>query len=352
MASIEMSCSGFYKFQMRGGVYPHGSSWRNRMNSKNKVVSLQEAISKYVNDSGIWMAIGGFVTNRRPYALTFEVIRQRKKNLYIETGAGAGDIDMMIGCGMVKVLHNSYVANSGYSQVGRRFKKAVTRNEILIEDFSLDAQTILYHAAALGLDYVCIKNMIGTSMVDKWGISEEIRKNDPNLPDKKLLIHENPFKPGDKLCCLPVPTIDVALVHAHMASPDGTARIIGPVFQDIDIATAAKYCILSCDQLVDNDYLRRNPELNNIPNLVVDAVVHQPYGAYPSQLFGVYDYDGRFFYEYDKASADEKSFFDFVEHYIDSVPDYYGFLEKIGVRRLLEKNIAPGNSFVHELKRK
>jgi len=322
------------------------------MNSKSKVTSLREAISKYVDDGGTWMAIGGFVTNRRPYALTCEVIRQRKKNLYIETGAAAGDVDMMIGCEMVKVLHNSYVANSGYSQVGRRFKKAVTNNEILIEDFSLDAQTIMYHAAALGLDYLCIKNMIGTSMVDKWGISEEIRKNDPNLPDKKLLIQDNPFKPGDKLCCLPVPTIDVALIHVHMASPDGTARIMGPVFQDIDIATAAKHCIVSCEHLVDNDFLRRNPELNNIPNLVVDAVVHQPYGAYPSQIFGVHDYDGEFFYEYEKASGDDKLFCDFIQNYIDTVQDHYGFLEKIGVRRLLEKIIAPGSSFVHGLKRK
>jgi len=42
-------------------------------------------------------------------------------------------------------------------------------------------QTISYHAAALGLPYVALKNMLGSDLEEKWGISEEQRKALPIL---------------------------------------------------------------------------------------------------------------------------------------------------------------------------
>ena len=43
------------------------------MMSVDKVMTLEEAIKKYVSD-GDCLTIGGFTTNRRPYALTREII--------------------------------------------------------------------------------------------------------------------------------------------------------------------------------------------------------------------------------------------------------------------------------------
>lgn len=321
------------------------------MSTVNKVMTAAEAISKFVNDGDV-ITCGGFVTNRRPYALVREVIKQGKKNLILESGPGGGDQDMLIGAGLVDVLIESYMANSGYTQVSRRMRKFIEEGKILYDDVSLDIHTITFHGAALGMSYVAVKNHLGSGMVDFVGISEEERKKYPKLPPKKYVIQEDPFNPGQKLCLIPTPKIDVALIHCQWASPDGTARIVGPAFQCLDIATAAKHTIVTCEELVDDEVIRRNPELNNLPGFVVDAVVHAPYGAHPSQCFGYYDYDGMFFRDYDKVSKDDDLFQEFLKEYIYDLEDHYAYLDKIGAARLLKLRVQPGKGYVHGLKRK
>ena len=53
------------------------------MDALSKVMTAEEAVSCFVRD-GDCLALGGFVTNRRPYALVREIIRQRKRRLYLE----------------------------------------------------------------------------------------------------------------------------------------------------------------------------------------------------------------------------------------------------------------------------
>lgn len=317
----------------------------------NKVMTEKEAIGTFLNN-GDCLAVGGFVTNRRPYALVREVIRQKKRNLYLEGGPSGGDIDMLIGAGCVDVMIVSYVANSGYTQVCRRFREAVEKNEIVFDDYSLDVQTIQYHGAALGLSYVPVKNMLGSDLLNEWGISLEDRKKYPKLPSKKYVIQEDPFNPGSKLCLVPTPKIDVALVHAQKASPDGTFRISGPQFQDLDIAIAAKHTIVSCEELVDNEIMRRNPELNTATGLCVDAVVKAPYGAYPSQCFDCYDYDGMFFVEYDKISRTKEAFDKFIEKDVMSCPNHEAYLDKVGASRLLHLRVDKGHGYTRGLRRR
>ena len=76
----------------------------------------------------------------------------------------------------------------------------------------------MYHMAALGLPYVPVKNMLGSSLETEWGISQEQYDADPKLPPTKLKVAENPFVPGDKVCLLPTPELDVAIIHAQKAA--------------------------------------------------------------------------------------------------------------------------------------
>ncbi|MDR3072422.1 MAG: glutaconate CoA-transferase [Clostridiales Family XIII bacterium] len=318
----------------------------------SKVVSAQEAISTYLKP-GDMIAIGGFVTNRRPYGLVREIIKQRIGNLYIEGGPSGGEIDMLIGAGLVTAINISYIANSGFSQVCRRFRNAIEKeHSLLFEDYSLDVQTIAYHGAALGLSYMPVKNMLGTDLERKWGISEEERKKHPKLPAKKFVIQEDPFDPGSKLCLVPTPKIDVALVHAQVASPDGTCRINGPQFQDMDIAMAAKHTIISADRIVSDDEIRHNPELNTLTGLVVDAVVPMAFGCHPSQCFGVHDMDPRFFIKYEQVSKSGEAFDAFIKEYVDDVADHNEYLDKWGASNLLNLRVQEGVGYVPGLKRK
>ena len=317
----------------------------------NKVMTAFEAVSRYLED-GDCVAFGGFVTNRRPYALVREIIRQNKRNLYVEGGPSGGDIDMLIGAGCVTAIMISYIANSGYTPVGRRFRNAVESGTILFEDFSLDVHTIAYHAAALGLPYVPVKNMLGSDLERKWGISSEERAKHSKLPRVKFVALEDPFEPGSRLCCVPTPSIDVAFIHVQMASPDGTCRLQGAPFQDLDIAMAAGRTVVSCEELVSNEFIRSQPEENSLTGLCVDAVVHAPYGAHPSQCFGHYDYDGGFYTEYDNASRSQKGFDAFLEEYVTSCPTHEAYMDHLGASRLALLHAQPGCGYVPGLKRK
>ena len=316
----------------------------------SKVMTAREAISRFLRD-GDCIALGGFTNNRKPYTLVREIILQRRRDLYVEGGGAGGDVDMLIGAGCVKAMNNSYIANSGYTQVCRRFRDAIEKGTLPVEDFSLDVQTIVYHAAALGLPYVAVKNMLGSDLEEKWGISEELRRALPKLPPKKHIVQEDPFHPGSLLCLIPTPQIDVAMLHVQKASPDGTCRIEGPQFQDVDMAIAARHTIVSCEELISDEEIRRMPDQNTITGLCVDAVVPARFGAHPSQCYNYYDYDSREMWIYDDASRTQEQFDAYVAEYVDACPDHEAYLNKMGAAHLCSLLVNPQYGYVPGLKR-
>ena len=122
------------------------------------------------------------------------------------------------------------------------------------------------------------------------------------MDDLKLVEMENPFAPGEKVVAVPVPKLDTAIIHVQMASPDGTCVIEGDEFHDVDIAVAARKVIVTCEELVSDEYIRRDPTKTKIFGECVSAVVWAPYGAWPSQCYNFYDNDSHALKEYDKAS--------------------------------------------------
>ncbi|WP_019133085.1 glutaconate CoA-transferase subunit A [Peptoniphilus obesi] len=307
----------------------------------SKIYSLKDAISKYVEDGDV-ISFGGFTTNRKPYAAVYEILRQGKKDFIAEAGPAGGDWDLLIGEDRVLAYINCYTANSGYTNVSRRFRKHIEEGKLLYEDYSQDVEMLRLHAASLGLPYLPVKLMMGTGLTEKWGISREQRAKIDKLPNEKFVEVENPFKKGDKVIACPVPEIDTAIIHVQMASPDGTCRIIGDEFHDVDIAVAAKKTIVTCEELVSNEYIRRDPTKNSIPAFCVDAVVQVPFGAHPSQCYDYYDYDGDFFKHYNIVSKTEEDFKEFVKEWVYDVEDHEAYLNKLGATRLVNLKPVPG----------
>ncbi len=307
----------------------------------NKVCTLSEAVEKFVK-SGDQLAIGGFTTNRKPYALVAEILRQGQKDFIGQPGPGGGDWDMLIGAGRVKAYINCYTANSGVTNVSRRFRSSIENGTLLFEDYSQDVSMLMLHAAALGLPYLPVRLMMGSDLVDKWGISKEIRKTIDKLPDDKYVYVENPFKQGEKVVAVPVPQLDLALIHAQKASPDGTVSIEGNEFHDVDIAIAAKRVIVTCEELVSNEEMRLDPTKNSIPSMCVDAVVHAPFGAHPSQCYNYYDYDNPFLKLYDVASKTQEDFNAFVQEWIYDAETHENYCNKLSAMRLINLRVVPG----------
>ena len=267
----------------------------------NKVMSLHDAVAQYVK-TGDTICFGGFTTNRKPYAAMYEILRQGQTDFTVWAGPAGGDWDMMIGEGRVKAYINCYTANSGYTNVSRRFRAFIEQGKLVYEDYSQDVLMLQLHVASLGLPFLPVRLMQGSGLMKYWGISPEQRKEMPSVDDLKAVEIENPFEPGQKVVAVPVPRLDCAVIHVQKASPDGTCIIEGDEFHDVDIAVAAKRVIVTCEELVSDEYIRRDPTLTKVFGACVDAVVHVPYGAWPSQCYNYYDCDGAALKEYDKAS--------------------------------------------------
>ena len=333
-------------------------------------MSLHDAVAKYVQ-SGDTICFGGFTTNRKPYAVMGEILRQGQTDFTVWAGPAGGDWDMMIGEGRVKAYINCYTANSGYTNVSRRFRAAIEGGKLTYEDYSQDVLMLQLHAAALGLPYLPVKLMSGSGLCKFWGISEEQRKTIDSVDNLKFAYVENPFNPGETVVAVPVPKLDTAVIHVQKASPDGTCIIEGDEFHDVDIAVAAKKVIVTCEELVSDEWIRFDPSKNNIFGECVSAVVHAPFGAWPSQCYNYYDCDDACMKEYDKASkyqdkedaekqiakekakaekkglpynapVDPETFKDYLDKWVYSVKDNDELLDKIGGARLAKLKVIPG----------
>ena len=69
-------------------------------------------------------------------------------------------------------------------------------------------------------------------------------------------------------------------------------------------AKAAKRVIVSCEELVPREEMRNDPDRNQIPFFIVDAVVHLPNGAHPTACNGYYDYDDEHLLFYGREADD------------------------------------------------
>lgn len=333
-------------------VYRTGQRGRKKIRSRkeesedmeHKVLSLPEAVEKFVH-SGDHIATGGFTTSRKPIAAIYEILRQGQRDFIVEAGPAGSDWDMLIGAGRVKAYINCYTANPRFSNVSRRFRAAIQEGTLLFEDYSQDAAMTMFHGAAMGLPYVPVRMMLGSGMEKVWGISKERRREIDKLPDDKFIVQDDPFHPGEKLLLLPVPRLDTAILHVQMASPDGTCRICGDPYQDVDLAFGSRHTVVTCDKLVSDEFIRREPEKNTIPGIVVDAVVHTPYGGHPSQVYGLYDYDKEFYLDYDAAGHTDAAFKSWLREWVLDIPDHAAYLEKLGANRLLNLKVVDGYGY-------
>lgn len=308
----------------------------------SKLCSLCEVITTYVHD-GDCLALGGFTSGRKPYAAVHEILRQGKKNFIGIGGPAAGDWDLLIGENRVSVFLNCYIANPGFSNVSRRFREFAEEGKLILEDYSQDVMMMMIHAASLGLPFLPLSYlMMGSDLTQKWGISKEIREGIDKISNDKFVYMPNPFNAKEKVICVPVPKIDTAIIHVQKASPDGTCRIEGDEFGDVDLAIAARHCIVTCEEIVTNEEIRKDGSQNTIPRFVPSAIVHAPYGAHPAQCYNYYDYDKEYFLEYDAASKTKEYFNKFLDKYVYSVKSHKEYLEMLGFNRLHNLNVVPG----------
>ena len=314
---------------------------------------LEEAVREYVQD-GSHISIGGFTINRNPMAAVYEIIRQKVRNLHLYVHSNGQGADELIGAGCIEKIEIAYGGNGKFAATGIRFRKAVQEGTIKIEDYSNYQMTLRFLAGSMGLPFLPTRSSLGTDIINKWGFSREMRLNDPKIPNEKLVTLDNPF--GDwldteRVVLVPAINTDVTIIHVQKADRQGTGRIMGLTFADVEQAKSAKRLIMTCEELVETDDLRSTPDQNQIPFINVDAVVHVPSGAYPTACYKYYDYDPVYLNDYARAAHDERLFKEYLDAYVYGVNGQEELIALVGEERIKAIKADPHTGYAVNLKR-
>lgn len=290
----------------------------------NKVISMKEAVSQYVQD-GDMVAIEGF-TAFICFAAAHEIIRQAKQDLTLVRMTPDLVYDQMIAAGVAKKLIFSYLGNPGVGSlygVRRAVEKGIPR-PLELEEYSHFGMVGRYIAGASNLPFFPLRSYTGSDM-----------------PAVNPLIRfvDSPYGDGP-IAVVPPLNPDVAFLHAQRADAQGNTHIWGLLGMQKEVAFAAKKVVIVVEEVVDAEVIARDPNRTLIPGLVVDAVVHEPYGAHPSYVQGYYDRDNAFYLDWAENSGDQEKTEVWLQQWVYGVPDREAYLARLGQERLA--GLAPG----------
>ncbi len=320
----------------------------------NKVMTLSKAIRRYVAD-GSHISIGGFTINRNPMAAVYEIMRQGKKELHLYAHSNGQGVDELIGGGCVAKLEIAYAGSGRFAPTCVRFRKAVENGTLAVEDYSNYQMTLRFLAGAMGVPFLPTRSSLGTSIIEKWGFAESIRESDPSLPVKKMVVLDNPFDDwGNATKVVLVPAIhpDVTLLHVQKADRQGTVRIEGLTFADVEQAKSAEHVIITCEELVEAEQLRENPDQNQLPFFCVDAVVPVAYGSFPTACYRYYDYDPLYLNQYRADARNDSRYRAYLDKWVYGVGQHQELIDRIGKQRIEAIKADPRTGYAVGLDRK
>jgi glutaconate CoA-transferase subunit A len=297
-----------------------------------KLMSMKEAIARYVHD-GATIAIEGF-TAFICFSAAHEIIRQRRKNLTLCRMTPDLIYDQMIGAGTTRKLIFSYLGNPGVGSlhcVRRAIEKSIPQ-PLEIEEYSHFGMVCRYMAGAAKLPFFPLRSYLGT----------DLDKVNP-----RIQFVDSPYGDG-QIAVVPPLNPEVTILHTQRADINGNTQIWGLLGMQKETAFAADKVIIVAEEIVDEEVIRSDPNRTIIPSLLVDAVVHQPFGAHPSYVQGYYDRDNQFYLAWDQISRDQVTTEAWLEEWVYGVGNWEGYLEKLQAKEPdIWTRLAPGEALSH-----
>jgi glutaconate CoA-transferase subunit A len=249
---------------------------QTREKSDTKDMTLKEAVKKYVQDGDI-MYYGGF-TARLPMALTYELIRQRKRNLtIINASTDFGGVDLLIGAGCVNELHISWAMN-WYVMANYCTRRSFKEGKLKRYDVSNFAATSAMMAGYLGIPFIPIRGGMGSDI--------------PRYNQTDLRTVEDPWT-GEQITVVRSWVPDVAIISAQRGDSTGNIQSWGTrgVTDEWAGCAAKRGTIATVEKIVSTDITRRDPDRTIIPFYKTLALTECPWNAHPSQQPGFYNRD-------------------------------------------------------------
>lgn len=298
-----------------------------------KVMPVSQAVSRFVRD-GDYLASGGFGGDRISTALLHEIVRQKKQNLGFAGHTATHDFQILAagndtGRGqLLKQVDIAYIVGLEARGLSPHARRVAESGQLEICEWTNATLALRFQAAAMGVPFLPIRSLVGSDSFQ-------------HSAAKTITC---PFT-GKKLAAIPALWPDVAVIHVHEADSFGNCRIQGTSVSDWHLARAAKKLIISCERLISNEEIRKNPTATIIPFYCVDAVCEVPYGSYPGNMPYEYYSDEPHIQQWLQVEKDPKTHLQFLEQHIFDTNDFSEYLNLCGgqqrLQELREEELSP-----------
>jgi glutaconate CoA-transferase subunit A len=285
--------------------------------SADKLTSLDDAAGR-VHDGDV-VAVGGCLFSRTPMALVREILRQRRRELTLVRNLMCNEGELMMVAGAVRRVVTAWMSIGLPWGVSRIMREHVESGQVPLEEWSHLALGLRFRAAAMGVPFLPTLTMLGSDLM-AVGSATTI---------------ECPYT-GETLALIPALFPDVAILHVHRADRFGNCQIDGYPHMDPDVARAAATVLVTAEEIVPEDEVRRHPDRTVIPGFVVDALVYVPFGAFPHECYGLYEADFDHFDEYTTAigTRGSRAVAEYLDRYVFGPPAFTDYLKLFGGERL------------------
>ncbi len=281
----------------------------------DKRMSEQEAIREFVYD-GCYIGTELYGTVRCPMSLAREVVRQGRNDLRV-CGQGVLELDLWLAAGMIKKLDLTYIGLEVYG-TSSALRRAVESGQVeTCVEWSNGAITWRMKATAMGVPFLPTRSMLGTDVL-KYSAAKVV---------------EDPFG-GLPIALVPALVLDVALIHVHRADQYGNCQVEGISGFAIEMSRACKRLIVSAEEIIPTEEIRKNPDQTIIPYYLVDAVVHAPYGSHPGEMAYLYGRDEPCIKEWVEMSKSAEGAKEYLDKYVYGLKNHDEYLNLIGEQRL------------------
>jgi len=309
------------RIRIDGGVeyrFTHPDAFREHVRDRKsrapvpKLQSAREAVSSFVAD-GDYMVYDFSSLTRGPQSLIREVIRQRRKDLWIGAEFTLHESPLLVGAGCASRI------DVGFLGYGSYIGEAVCNGKVRAYEWTNGGLALRLLAGARGVPFLPTRDLLGT---DNLKVSAARTVTDPYT--------------GDPVCVVPALNPDVAFLHVHQADAFGNARIFGTNLFALEAALASFRVIVSAEEIIEPEEFRKDPMRTTVPYFLVDAVVHAPFGAYPGAMPARYEIDIEHVDRLNAIRTDEEMQA-YLEEHVYSVADHDEFLDRrVGARRMRE----------------
>ena len=297
------------------------------MHAPNKLISLEQAVRRYTRDGMQYASGAALPVGSDAVIFGRELLRQGRRNLDAVFHCSTQQLNMLCAAGAVASIECGFSGLEVYG-FANGLRRAVESGATLLEDYSNLSFPLRLLGGALNWPFVPTTVNIGSDI--QW--RSALQPGEYPARDKIPEITD-PFT-GKRLGALRPLKPELAAIHVTMADARGNAIMLGTEWSRFELSRAAKTVVLIAEHIVDTDCMRQFPNLVRIPDLVVSAVVHWPYSAWPQSSVGLYDSDEAHMRAMNEAFKTEEGTEEYLRRYVRGWSDIDSYLDLIGRERI------------------